>query len=162
MPTFDVISELDFQEVRNAVDQSLREVGTRFDFKDTDTTIELGKDDITLESASEDRLKAAVLVLEEKFVKRKVSLKGLEHQKVEDASKGRARQKIKLLSGISSEKAKEINKFIKENGPKGISSQTQGATIRVQSKKRDELQDVITALKEHDFNIPLQFENFRD
>lgn len=162
MPTFDVISELDMQEVRNAVDQAQREVGTRFDFKGTDTTIELGKEDITLESASEDRLKATVQVLEEKMVKRQVSLKGLEHQKVEEATKGRARQKIKLLSGISSDKAKEINKFIKENGPKGISSQTQGATIRVQSKKRDDLQTVIEALKGHNFELPLQFENFRD
>src|SRR5215813_4880719 len=100
MPTFDVVSELDMQEVRNAVDQAQREVTTRFDFKDTDTTIELGKDEITLESASEDRLKATVQVLEEKLVKRQVSLKGIEHQKVEEASKGRARQKTKLISGI--------------------------------------------------------------
>jgi uncharacterized protein YajQ (UPF0234 family) len=162
MPTFDIISELDMQEVRNAVDQAQREVATRFDFKDTNTTIELGKDEITLESASEDRLKATVQVLEEKLVKRQVSLKGIEHQKVEEASKGRARQKTKLLSGISSDKAKEINKFIKENAPKGTSSQTQQAQIRVQSKKRDDLQATITKLKEHDFNIPLQFENFRD
>ncbi len=162
MPTFDIVSELDMQEVKNAIDQAQREVGNRFDFKNTDTEIELKDNEITLESATEDRLKATIQVLEEKMVRRKVSLKGLEYQKIEEASKGRARQKVKLAAGLSSEKAKEINKFIKENGPKGLNSQTQGEQIRVQSKKIDDLQTLITALKTKDFGIPLQFENFRD
>jgi hypothetical protein len=162
MPTFDVISELDMQEVRNAVDQAQREVGTRFDFKDTDTSIELSGSEIKLASSTEERLKAAVVVLEEKLVRRQISLKGVEYSNVEDASKGHVRQTAKLASGISPEKAKEINKFLKELGLKGLNSQTQGATVRVQSKKRDDLQAAITALKENDFGIPIQCENFRD
>lgn len=162
MPSFDVVSEIDQQEIRNAVDQASREVGTRFDFKGTDTAIELGDDEIKLASSTEDRLKAARQVLEEKLVKRQVSLKSLDYQKVEEASKGSARQVAKLVAGIGSDKAKAINKFIKELGLKGISSQTQGEQVRVIGKKRDDLQSVITSLKEHDFDIPLQFQNFRD
>lgn len=162
MPSFDVVSEVDQQEVRNAVDQAAREVGTRFDFKDTATSIELTDDAIKLASGTEDRLKAARQVLEEKMVKRQVSLKSLDYGKVEEASKGSARQEAKLVAGINSEKAKAINKFIKEQSFKGIQSQTQGEQVRVTGKKRDDLQSVITALKEHDFDIPLQFQNFRD
>ena len=162
MPTFDVVSELDHQEVRNGVDQASREVGTRFDFKGTDSSIELSGDEITLASSTEDRLKAVAQVLEEKLVKRGVSMKGLDYGKVEDASKGTVRQKVKLLSGVSSEKAKLINVHIKNLGLKGVSSQTQGSTIRVTGKKRDDLQDIIASLKAEDFGIPLQFENFRD
>jgi uncharacterized protein YajQ (UPF0234 family) len=162
MPTFDIVSEIDQQEIRNAVDQASREVGTRFDFKDTGTEIELTATDITLRSASEDRLAAVRQVLEEKLVKRKVSLKVLDYGKVEEATKGTARQVVKLQAGISSEKAKAINSHIKSLGLKGIQSQTQGEQIRVTGKKRDDLQGVIAALKEHDFGIPLQFENFRD
>ena len=162
MPSFDVVSEIDQQEVRNAVDQATREITTRFDFKGTDSTIELGDDEIKLASATEDRLKAVRQVLEEKMVKRQVSLKSLDFQKVEEASKGTARQVVKLVAGISSDKAKAINKFLKDSGLKGISSQTQGEQVRVTSKKRDDLQEVITKLKEEDFGIPLQFVNFRD
>lgn len=162
MPSFDVVSEIDMQEVRNAVDQATREVTTRFDFKNTNTTIELSDSEIKLASATEDRLKAARQVLEEKCVKRQVSLKSLEFQKVEEASKGSARQTIKLVAGISTEKAKAINKFLKDAGLKGLSSQTQGEQVRVTSKKRDDLQEAITKLKDHDFDIPLQFVNFRD
>ena len=163
MPSFDVVSEFDLQEVRNAVDQANREATTRYDFKGTDTKIELvGDDALSLESASEDRLEAIRQVLEEKLVKRKVSLKVLEPGKVEEASGGRARQTIALTAGISSDKARELNKFIKALGVKGIQSQTQGDQLRVIGKKRDSLQEVITALREEDFEIPLQFENFRD
>ena len=162
MPSFDVVSEVDNQEVRNAVDQASKEVGQRFDFKNTDTSIELSGDEIKLAANTEDRLKAARQVLEEKMVKRQVSLKSLDYQKVEEASKGSARQVVKLVAGISSDKAKAINKFIKELGLKGISSQTQGEQIRVTGKKRDDLQETIAKLKEHDFDIPLQFENFRE
>jgi cyclic-di-GMP-binding protein len=162
MPSFDVVSEIDMQEIRNAVDQASREVGTRFDFKGTGSTIELSDTEIKLASITEDRLKAVRQVLEEKIVKRQVSLKSLDYQKVEEASKGSARQVVKLVAGISPEKAKAINKFLKELGLKGISSQTQGEQIRVTGKKRDDLQAAIAALKDHDFDIPLQFNNFRD
>lgn len=162
MPSFDVVSEMDKQEIRNAVDQAAREIGTRFDFKGTDSTIELADMEVKLASATEDRLKAVRQVLEEKMVKRQLSMKSLDYQKVEEASKGTVRQTVKLVAGIDSDKAKAINKFIKEAGLKGISSQTQGEQIRVTGKKRDDLQNVIQLLKEHDFDIPLQFENFRD
>ncbi len=163
MPSFDVVSEFDAQEVRNAVDQTAREAATRYDFKGTDSSVELtGDDAITLKSASEDRLAALRQVLEEKLVKRKVSMKVLDPGKVEEASGGSARQVIALRAGISSEKARDLNKFIKGLGIKGIQSQTQGEQLRVIGKKRDSLQEVITALREGDFGIPLQFENFRD
>jgi len=162
MPTFDVVSEVDMQEVRNAVDQAAREVATRFDFKDTGSSIELSGDEIRLASVTEDRLRALTQVLEEKLVKRQVSLKVLDRGKVEEASKGTVRQTIKLQAGISSDNARAINKFIKEKGAKGIQSQTQGDQVRVTGKKRDDLQAVIAALKAEDFGIPLQFTNFRD
>ena len=162
MPTFDVVSEIDMQELRNAVDQASREITTRFDFKDTNTSIELGTDAITLASVTEDRLAAARQVLEEKMVKRKVSLKVLDYGKIEEASKGTARQVAKLQAGVSSDKAKAINTHIKGLGLKGVQSQTQGDQVRVTGKKRDDLQEDIAALREHDFGIPLQFENFRD
>ena len=162
MPSFDVVSELDMQEIRNAVDQAQREVSTRFDFKDTGSSIELGTDSITLASATEDRLRAVNQVLEEKLVKRQISLKALDHGKVEEASKGTARQVVKLVAGISSDKAKQVNSTIKGLGLKGVQSQTQGDQVRVTGKKRDDLQAVIAALKEADLGIPLQFSNFRD
>jgi uncharacterized protein YajQ (UPF0234 family) len=162
MPTFDVVSEIDFQEVRNAVDQAAREVSTRYDFKGTDSSIELGDMEIKLHTSSEDRLTALRQLLEEKLVKRRVSLKSLDYGKVEEASGARARQLVKLQAGISKEKATELNKFIKNLGAKGVQSQVQGDQLRVSSKKRDDLQSVITALKENDFGIPLQFSNFRD
>jgi uncharacterized protein YajQ (UPF0234 family) len=162
MPTFDVVSEVDMQEVRNAVDQAAREIATRFDFKDTGSSIELSGDELRLASATEDRLRAVVQVLEEKLVKREVSLKSLDRGKVEEATKGTVRQTIKLQAGISSDHAKKLNKFIKELNLKGVSSQTQGEQLRVSGKKRDDLQGVIAALRGEDFGIPLQFNNFRD
>ena len=162
MPTFDIVSQVDMQEVRNAVDQAQRELSTRFDFKGTDSSVELHESELRLHSATEDRLKAVVQVLEEKLVKRKVSLKALEHGKVEEAAKGTARQTITLKAGLSADNAKAINRWIKDKGPKGVSSQTQGDQIRVSGKKRDDLQTVIAGLREEDFGLPLQFENFRD
>jgi cyclic-di-GMP-binding protein len=162
MASFDVVSEVDQQEVRNAVDQASREISTRYDFKGTNSSIELDDTSIKLESSSEDRLDALRVVLEEKLVRRKVSLKVLDYGKVEEASGARARQVATLQAGISSEKAKELNKFIKGLGLKGVQSQTQGDQLRVIGKKRDDLQAVIQALKEGDFGVPLQFNNFRD
>ncbi len=162
MPTFDVVSEIDRQELRNAVDQANREISTRFDFKNTDSSIELGDKTLTLEADSEQRLKALTQVLEEKLVKRQISLKTLGYGKIEDASKGRARQAVTINVGISSDKARAIGKVIKDIGIKGLQHQVQGDQLRITSKKRDDLQTAIAALKEHDFEIPLQFENFRD
>jgi len=160
--SFDISSEVDEQELRNAIDQASREISTRFDFKGTDSSIELGTNDITLRSVSADRLTALRQVLEEKVVKRKLSLKALDYGKVEDAAGGTVRQVVTVVAGINQERAKDLNKFIKALGLKGIQSQTQGEQVRVIGKKRDDLQDVITACKEHDFGIPLQFGNFRD
>ena len=162
MPSFDVVSEVDTQEVRNAVDQAGREIANRFDFKGTDSSIELKGHAIELETASEERLKALTQVLEEKFVKRKVSLKALDYGKIEEASKGAVRQTVTLAVGINADKAREIGKYIKGLGMKGVQHQVQGEQLRVTAKKRDDLQTVIAKLKEQDFGIPLQFENFRD
>jgi uncharacterized protein YajQ (UPF0234 family) len=162
MPSFDITSEVDEQEIRNAVDQASREVANRFDFKGTDSSLELGDAAITLRSSTEDRLAALRQVLEERLVKRGVSMKALSYQKVEDASGATVRQVAQLVAGIDSDRAKELNKFIKSLGMKGIQSQTQGEQVRVTAKKRDDLQSVIQACKEHDFDIPLQYGNFRD
>jgi cyclic-di-GMP-binding protein len=162
VPTFDVVSQVDMQEVRNAVDQASREVSTRFDFKGTDSTIELGEKSIELHTESDQRLKALTQVLEEKLVKRKVSLKALDYGKVEEAAKGTVRQTVTLSVGINADKAREIGKFIKGLGLKGVSHQMQGDQLRVSGKKRDDLQDAIQAMREQDFGIPLQFVNFRD
>jgi cyclic-di-GMP-binding protein len=162
MPTFDVVSEVDMMEVRNAVDQAVREVSTRYDFKDTGSTIELAGQQINLHSSSEDRMKALVLVVEEKLVKRQVSLKALEFGTVEPAAKGTVRQTVTLRVGIDQDRARKINRFLKDLGLKGVSSQTQGDQLRVSGKKKDDLQAAISALKAEDFGIPLQFTNFRD
>ena len=162
MPSFDVVSEVDLQEVKNAVDQASRELANRFDFKGTDSTVELKEKTIELATESESRLTALTQVLEEKLVKRQVSLKALSYGKVEEASKGTVRQTVTLNSGISTEKGKEIGKFLKELGLKGVSHQIQGDQLRISGKKRDDLQAAIQAMKEHDFGVPLQFTNFRD
>ena len=162
MPTFDIVSEVDMQEVRNAVDQANREAATRFDFKNTDSAIEIGDNELVLRSSTDDRLRALYQVLQEKLVKRQVSLKAFDAAKIEEAQKGTARQHIAIRAGISSDHAKRLNKFIKDLGLKGVSSQTQGEQLRVTGKKRDDLQEVIAKCKAEDFGIPLQFSNFRD
>lgn len=162
MPSFDVVSELDMQEVRNAVDQAAREISQRFDFKGTDSTVELKEKTIELHTESEARLQALRQVLEEKMVKRQVSLKALDYGQVEEATKGTVRQTVTLRMGITDEKAKAVGKFIKGLGMKGVSHQIQGDQVRVTGKKRDDLQSVIGALKDEDFDLPLQFQNFRD
>ncbi|MCC6227079.1 MAG: YajQ family cyclic di-GMP-binding protein [Microthrixaceae bacterium] len=162
MPSFDITSEVDQQEIRNAVDQASREISTRFDFKGTDSSIELGTNEITMRTVSADRLTALRQVLEEKMVKRQISLKALDYGKVEDAAGGTVRQVATLVAGINADRARDLNKFIKGLGTKGVQSQTQGDAVRVIAKKRDDLQSVIAACKEHDFGIPLQFGNFRD
>jgi len=162
VPSFDITSEIDQQEIRNAVDQAAREVANRFDFKNTDSSLDLGDTAITLRSSTEDRLAALRQVREEKIVRRGVSMKALSYDKVEDASGATVRQVANLVAGINSDRSKELNKFIKSLGLKGVQSQTQGEQVRVTAKKRDDLQAVISACKEHDFEIPLQYGNFRD
>ena len=162
MPSFDVVSEVDRQELKNAVDQAQREISQRYDFKNTDSSIEQNELVLTLKTSSEDRLRALRTVLEERLVKRGVSLRGLDWGKIEPATGESVRQVVTVKVGITSGKAREINKLVKEKGPKGISTQTQGETVRVSGKKRDDLQDTITLLKGASLGIPVQFVNFRD
>ena len=162
MPSFDVVSEVDRQELKNAVDQAQREIGQRYDFKNTNSWIEQNELVLTLRTSSEDRLRALKTVLEERLVKRGVSLRGLDWGKIEAATGDTVRQVVTVKVGISSDKAREINKLVKEKGPKGVSTQTQGDSIRVSSKKRDDLQTAIALLKSADLGLPLQFVNFRD
>ena len=162
MPSFDVVSEVDRQELKNAVDQAQREISQRYDFKNTDSSIEQKELVLTLRTASEDRLRALRTVLEERFVKRGVSLRGLEWGKIEQATGESVRQVVTVTVGINSDKAREINKLVKEKGPKGISTQTQGDTVRVTGKKRDDLQATIALLQSANLGIPVQFVNFRD
>lgn len=162
--SFDVVSEVDLQEVRNAVDQASREISQRFDFKDTGSNIDLsdegGKPTITIRSNTDQKVKDCLKVLEEKFVKRKISLKALDRGEIQPAGGGTSRQQLTINQGISTEKAKEIVKHIKDMKIKAQAS-VQGDQVRVSSKSRDTLQDVIAAVKEKDFGIPLQFTNYR-
>jgi uncharacterized protein YajQ (UPF0234 family) len=164
MPSFDVVSQIDLQEVVNAVDQAGREVSNRYDFKDTNSTILLDQNAMTmvLESASSDRITAFRQVVEEKLIRRKVSMRAVDFGDIEDAAGGRARLSATLKAGISSDEAKKIHVQIKAMKLKGVQSQTQGDQVRVSGKKRDDLQAVIAALKESEYELPLQFENFRD
>lgn len=162
MPSFDVVSEVDHQEVRNAVDQASRELATRYDFKGTDSAVELADTEIRLRSSTEDRLAAVRQVLEEKLVRRNVSLKAIDFDKVTEAAGGTARQRAAISAGISADKARDLHKFIKGLSLKGVQSQTQGDQLRVSAKKRDDLQGVIAAIKGGDFDVALQFTNFRD
>jgi len=154
MPSFDVVSEIDLQEVRNAVDQANREAGTRFDFKNTNAVIEFSEKELALSASTEDRLRALYSLLEEKLVKRNVSLKTLDPGKVEEASHGSARQKVSLRAGISQDVGKQINKLVKEMGVKSLSSSIQGDQVRVTGKQRDDLQSAIAHLKEAELAGP--------
>jgi hypothetical protein len=159
--SFDVVSKVELQEVKNAIDQASKEVHARFDLKDSKSTIELeGTEAIQLASASEYTLKAVIEILSQKLVKRGVSLKNLEYEKIEPASNSSVRQKIKLVQGIPSEKAKQIVALIKESKKKAQAS-IQGDTVRVVSKDRDVLQDVMGLLRGKDLGVDLQFTNFR-
>jgi uncharacterized protein YajQ (UPF0234 family) len=158
--SFDIVSEVDLAEVRNAVDQASREIVQRFDFKDTGTGVDLDNDLIELRSSTEERLKAALDVVKEKCIRRKVSLKALHEGPVLPAAKGTYRQTVNVNSGISDEKSRDINKAIKGLGLK-VQTQVQGDQIRVTAKIKDDLQTVIKQLKEKDFGIPLQFTNYR-
>jgi uncharacterized protein YajQ (UPF0234 family) len=158
--SFDVVSEVDLQEVANAVDQTRREISTRFDFKNTGTDIT--RDDLLIElrSSTEDRLKAAIEVLKERMVKRQVPLKAISEGPVMPAARGTSRQTVHVNQGISDEKAKEMTKMIRSSSMK-VQAQIQGDQVRISGKKKDDLQEAIQMLKDHDFGIALQFVNFR-
>ena len=159
--SFDVVSKVEIQEVKNAIDQAIKEIHARFDLKDSKSKIELeGHDTIQLASQDDYKLKAVVEILSQKLVKRGVSLKNLEFEKVEPAAGSSVRQKIKLVQGIPSEKAKAIVATIKDSKKKAQAS-IQGDTVRVVSKDRDTLQDVIALLRGKDFGVELQFTNYR-
>jgi len=142
------------------VDQAGREISQRFDFKGTDTSIELTEDKIEMHSSTEDRLKAAWQVLQERTIKRNVPLKALKPGPVQEAAKGTARQTVEIITGIPDEKTKEISKFVRQAVPKA-QTQIQGAQVRVLGKSKDDLQAAIRAVKEHDFGLALQFTNYR-
>jgi len=159
--SFDVVSKVEIQEVKNAIDQASKEVHSRFDLKNSKSSIELqGQDVIQLASQDEYTLKAVIEILSQKLVKRSVSLKNLEYEKIEPAAGSSVRQKIKLVQGIPSEKAKQIVALIKESKKKAQAS-IQGDTVRVVSKDRDVLQDVMGMLRGKDFGVDLQFTNYR-
>ncbi len=161
MPTFDVVSELEMHEVDNAVHQAQKEVAQRFDFRGTDTSVERKEEEITLRSNSESRIEAAMTVLQEKLVRRSVSLKSLDAQAIAPASGGKYKQVIQLRQGVPQDKARQIVKLIKDTKLKAQAS-IQGEQVRVSGKKRDDLQEVIALLREREFDLPLQFINFRD
>ena len=158
--SFDVVSKVDLQEVSNAIQQALKEVHTRFDLKDSKSNIELEKDAIVLHSADEDKLKAVNDVLQQKLVKRGVSLKALTYGAVEPSAGGTSKRRATLQQGIAIEKAREIVKLIKDSKKKAQAS-IQGDLVRISGKDRDTLQEVIALLKQHDFGIDLQFINYR-
>jgi uncharacterized protein YajQ (UPF0234 family) len=161
MASFDIVSQVDMQEVRNAVDQGSREIVNRYDFKGTDTSIELTDDGITIESASDGRLDAAVDVLKGKLVRRNVSLKSISGGEPQQIGGGRYKTTFTLNEGISQDAAKELVKDIKAMKLK-VQVAIQGDQVRVSGKKRDDLQTVIAEVKALDFRLPLQYINFRD
>ncbi|MGB3511071.1 MAG: YajQ family cyclic di-GMP-binding protein [Microcoleaceae cyanobacterium] len=158
--SFDIVSDFDRQELVNAIDQAQREIKSRFDLKDTNTTLELGEDKITVNTDSEFTLNAVHTVLQTKTAKRNLSLKIFDFGKVESASGSRVRQEIKLQKGISQEIAKKITKLIKDEFKK-IQAAIQGDSVRISAKSKDDLQTVIQRLKEEDYPVPLQFTNYR-
>ena len=161
MPSFDIVSKVDEQEVDNAVNQAIKEMSQRYDFKGSKSEIKWEKkEEVTITADDDYKLKAVIDILQTKLAKRGVSLKSLEYGKVEDASEGLKRQVIKILQGIPQEKAKEISKFIKELKLK-VEAQIQADQIRVSGKKIDGLQEAIRSLREKDFKIALQFVNMR-
>ncbi len=161
MPSFDVVSRVDVQEIDNALNQTRKEVAQRYDLKDAKTEIEWDQKVLTITTADDFKLKAVVDVLQSKFVRRQVPIKNLEYGKVEDAAGSRARQVITVRQGIEAEKAREIVKRVKASKQK-VQSQIMGEEVRVSGKKRDDLQATIELLRGEDFGLELQFVNFRD
>ena len=162
MPSFDVVSQLDLQEVENAVNQARKEIITRYDFKDTATVLDWDKKGtIKIESSDDFKVKAVGDVLREKLARRKVSLKVLDEGKIEPANAGRAKQEMTLRQGIDTDRAREIVKLIKDLKLK-VQAQIAGDQVRVSGKNRDDLQKAIAAIRAKDLPLPLQFINFRE
>jgi uncharacterized protein YajQ (UPF0234 family) len=160
MPSFDIVSKVDMQEVDNAVNQTVKEITQRYDFKGTKSQVTLENDTIKVLADDDFRLKAIIDILQSKCIKRGISLKALQYDKAETASGSMVRQIITIQQGISKEKAKELNSIIKETRLK-VQSQIQEDQVRVTGKNIDDLQDVIKLLKEKDIGVELQFVNFR-
>ena len=161
MPSFDVVSKVQWNEVDNALMQAQKELAQRFDFKDTGTELEKSEDGLTIRSSSEDRAKAAVIVLHEKLIKRKVSLKSLDQQKPEKTGQGGSRILIKIKEGIEADPARAINLAIKESKLK-VQSSIQEQQVRVTGKNRDDLQKAMQVIRQLDLGLELQFVNFRE
>jgi len=160
LSSFDIVSDYDQQELKNALDQTVREIQTRYDLKDTKTTIESTDTQLTINSDTEYTLSQVRDLLESKFIRRGLSLKILDYGTEEPASGARVRQVVKLQKGIPEDLAKKISKQIRDEFKK-VTPQIQGNAVRVQSKNRDDLQAVIQALKAEDFPVALQFNNYR-
>jgi uncharacterized protein YajQ (UPF0234 family) len=161
MPSFDIVSKVDPQEVDNAVNQARKEIEQRFDFKGSNTEIQLEPTELRVVSVDDFKVRAVVEVLQAKLAKRSVPLKALVYGKIEPATSGRAKQTITIQQGIDADKARQIVKLIKDTKLK-VQAQIQGDQVRVSAKKRDELQTVIQMLKQQDIGLPLQFVNYRD
>lgn len=158
--SFDIVSKTDYAEVTNAINQTTKEVSQRFDFKGSHAKVELQDKDLMLSAEDETKLRNMNDILQGKFVKRGVSLKALDYQKVEPAAGGTVRQTVKIQQGIPIEKAKEVVRFIKD-GKFKVQASIQGETVRVSGKDRDTLQDVMAKLKSKDFGIDMKFDNYR-
>jgi uncharacterized protein YajQ (UPF0234 family) len=158
--SFDIVSRTDMQEVSNAIQQAQKELATRFDFKGSKSEIDLKDDEIVLVSDNEGKLRSVKDIVDGKLVKRKVSLKALDYQKVEQASMGTVRQRAKIIQGIESEKAKAIVKAIKDAKLK-VQASIQADQVRVSGRSKDDLQQAMGLVRERDFGIPLQFINYR-
>lgn len=158
--SFDIVSKTDYAEIDNALNQTAKEVGQRFDFKGSKATVELADKDLIMSAEDETKLRNMNDILQSKLVKRGISLKALDYQKIEPAAGGTVRQTVKIQQGIPVEKAKEIVKFIKDAKLK-VQASIQGETVRVSGKDRDVLQEVIGALKANNFGIDMQFDNYR-
>jgi cyclic-di-GMP-binding protein len=160
MPSFDVVSEVDIQEVRNAVDQATRELSTRFDFKDVEASFELAEEQIKLEAREEFQLEQMVQILKDKLVRREVDVRVLDEGKIEASGKQK-RQQFSLKQGIERDAAREIVKLVKDSKLK-VQAQVQGDQVRITGKKRDDLQAAMALLRGAELDMPLSFKNFRD
>lgn len=158
--SFDIVSKTDYAEVTNAINQTAKEVSQRFDFKGSKASVEIISKDLLLSAEDETKLRNMNDILQSKLVKRGVSLKALDYQKIEPAAGGTVRQTVNIQQGIPTEKAKEIVRFIKDSKLK-VQASIQGETVRVSGKDRDTLQDVISKLKAKDFGIDMKFDNYR-
>jgi hypothetical protein len=161
MPSFDVVSELNWAEVENALNQAQKELSQRFDFRGTEATVERTEEGLVIRASEDDRTKAALQVVQEKLIRRKVSLRHFDPEKPSRGPKGTSKIVVKVIEGIERDKAKEILTFVKDSKLK-VQAQIQEAALRISGKKKDDLQGAIQLLRGQDFGIELQFKNFRE